>query len=544
MSVSMVNARWKRFQWFFFTAALLLLPIAAHAGGFRFTVAAYNVENLFDMTANHTEYPEFVPDSRYGWNQRMLDIKLNHIGRVIRDLDPDVIGLEEIESAAALRALQRRIAKMGVDYPYAAIAGEKNTTVRCAILSKFPIVSKKEIPVPGRHARNILEVRLDIHGRPLIVFVNHWKSKTGPESARLVYARALADAVSRLGKDTDYLLVGDFNADYNESDTLPEHPALNDTHGIAGINQVLDTETGGRLVTEAMLLKAKKRRLHYNLWLELPPSRRWSIDFFGRKGTPDAILLPRGLYDGKGIAYVDNSFGRFTPAYLFKNGRIYRWQRAADGHGRHLGKGYSDHLPVFARFTTAPFVFSEKSPVRHPKAKKMDIADLYGIRSGSSACYRLYDCVVVYKSGDSAVIQQKNGRAVYLFHAAAELTLGGIYRLTVSGLHRYHGNLEIKRVFDAHKTGTAGKLSDYYLNAANLDYTKPDLRNEVVERCDGVYRNGVLHYGRGRHIRVYFTRKRWVPENGRHIVLSGVRIGYHDHPELVVEKAGQVAVRK
>ena len=94
----------------------------------------------------------------------------------------------------------------------------------------------------------------------------------------------------------------------------------------------------------------------YNLWLELSPDRRWSYLYFDRKNTPDSLILPRALYDGNGIDYVDNSFDKFDPGFLF-DGRqnIYRWQRADRGRGKHLGRGYSDHLPVFALFSTEPF---------------------------------------------------------------------------------------------------------------------------------------------------------------------------------------------
>ncbi|CAD7771821.1 MAG: hypothetical protein KIIPBIDF_00327 [Candidatus Methanoperedenaceae archaeon GB50] len=45
--------------------------------------------------------------------------------------------------------------------------------------------------------------------------------------------------------------------------------------------------------------------------------------------------------------------------YLKEN-TIYRWQRDKNGMGRHLGKGYSDHLPIFAYFSTEPFYFKNK----------------------------------------------------------------------------------------------------------------------------------------------------------------------------------------
>jgi len=57
--------------------------------------------------------------------------------------------------------------------------------VKCAVLSRFPIVEKEEIQVDNRVARNILKITLDVDGNRIILFVNHWKSKRGPESMRI-----------------------------------------------------------------------------------------------------------------------------------------------------------------------------------------------------------------------------------------------------------------------------------------------------------------------------------------------------------------------
>ena len=85
--------------------------------------------------------------------------------------------------------------------------------------------------------------------------------------------------------------------------------------------------------------------------------------FSGRQESPDNIIVSKGLYDAKGISYSDNSFSKFQPDYLFEGKTVYRWQRAESGMGRHLGNGYSDHLPIFAYFSTEPFSFKNNDTV-------------------------------------------------------------------------------------------------------------------------------------------------------------------------------------
>lgn len=336
-------------------ACLVLLGWSGPAGARTFKVATYNVQNLFDLVRNGTEYEAYIPNTRMGWNRETAAIKYRNIARVINDLAPDILALQEVESRRALVSLRDAVALKGVSYPYLAIADKKPSAVKCALLSRFPIISKREIPVREQSSRNILVVTVKIGGSPLLLFVNHWKSKRGPESMRLPYARALRKAINTLQPGTDFIVLGDLNSNYNEWITFRSNAKLNDTGGRTGINHILGTIQGCRLVTEGMLVQQKKKGLLYNLWLELKPVRRWSYNFFGLKGSPDNIIVPRALYDKKGISYVDNSFKKFTRRYLFRKRAIFHWQRARNGKGRHLGMGFSDHLPVFALFSTDPF---------------------------------------------------------------------------------------------------------------------------------------------------------------------------------------------
>ena len=332
-----------------------------------FKVASYNLENLFDLTRDGTEYPEYIPNTGYGWTKDMANIKYTNIARVIKDLGADVVALQEVESKKALITLRDKLKDFGVDYPYLEIADSKATPVKCAALSKFPIVEKEEIQVDNKVARNILTITLDIDGNRIILFINHWKSKRDPESMRIAYAKTLRREINKLKEDVDFILIGDFNSNYNEYKTFRNSGRLNDTGGITGINHILrtikDFGKDSEMVNEKTLTKQAANEYLYNLWFEVSKTRRWSYNFFGEKGSPDNIIISKGLYDDKGISYSDNSFNKFQADYLFKGKAIYRWQRAESGVGRHLGKGYSDHLPIVAYFSTEPFCFKNNDTV-------------------------------------------------------------------------------------------------------------------------------------------------------------------------------------
>lgn len=320
-------------------------------------IATYNVENLFDLERSGHEYAEYIPDTPWQWNAKNYRIKLRNIARVIADIRPDVIALQEIESDRALRDLQIEIKRAGLYLPYRAIADAKQSTVKTALLSRIPFKTKREIRVTnGDRIRNILEVRLDTGGEPLYLFVNHWKSKSGPESLRLLSAEALKQRLDALG-DVDYVLLGDFNSDYDEKHLFLRKRKHNDTEGVTGINDVLQTMRDEKGVGYDELPRC--RSCAYNLWYELPGPQRWSHNFYGQKEALDHIIISPAMADGKGIEYVKGSFTRFRPDYLFdKKGALYRWQRSRTYPKHHIGKGFSDHLPVYADFmqerTAAP----------------------------------------------------------------------------------------------------------------------------------------------------------------------------------------------
>ncbi len=526
-----------------------------------FKIASYNVENLFDLKTDKTEYPDYQPNGRTGWTRAMLSAKLANITRVIKDLDADIVALQEIETRTALDLLQQSLANAGAVYEYSAISRQPSAAVKCALLSRFPVTAQESIAVgktDRASARHILKVRLKIADRPLIVYVNHWKSKAGPESRRMVSAETLAREIESLGCDTDYVLTGDFNSDYNEYETFQKIERLNDTGGRTGINHLLGTTAEGRLVDESFLAAQNGCGFLYNLWLEVPAYRRWSVNFFGRKNSPDSIIVPKALYDDNGISYVDDSFDRFDPDYLFAENRVFRWQRAArngkPGTGRHLGRGFSDHLPVVAKFSTAPFRIagSSASAASGPPAVAT-IADLYRYDRHDRDAFpvRLENAVVIYRHRENAVLKQRNGRAVYVYRAAPDLATGRVCHLTVTAVNRFYGNFEITGLRDIQPVDTVPDLSPFYLSGngygkvsgREIDFSAPELCNEVISQASGIVADGWFFYGDNHKIRIYFKDPARAPKDFSSIVLHQVRIGYHHHPEIIVEKLEQSKTR-
>lgn len=330
--------------------ALLLAFLISFLGGLEVKIASYNVENLFDMNTDGNEYEEYIPNGDWGWNEDIYRVKLRNTAQVISGINADIIGLQEIESETALKALKAELNRQGLYYRYYLFARNKNSSVNTALLSRYPIQSGLRHPITynGRY-RDILEAKIDINGKPLRVFVNHWKSKSGPESKRILSAKRLSQRLAELSENEPFVLLGDFNSHYEEYKTFLKSRKHNDTDGITGINHVLKTiDDEGNPITYVSL---KNNDGHlYNLWYELDEKKRWSHQYKGKGEGLDNMIISPALADGEGIEYVRGSFERFDPDFLFYKGKVFRWQHSKTHPKHHLGEGYSDHLPIYALF--------------------------------------------------------------------------------------------------------------------------------------------------------------------------------------------------
>jgi len=493
-----------------------------------FSVASYNVENLFDAKSQGSEYNDYKPGT-HNWNEHMAQIKLNHTAEVICDLNSDIVGLQEIENKFVFQELISRLEQVGCEYQYSAITSKTNAPIQVALLSRYPIKYQREITVsPSPKVRNILEVYLEAEDMPLRVFVNHWKSKSqnGKESARVRSATALANRISQLPRGDEYIIIGDLNSRYDAPHTLESK--LDDTNGLTAIGDVINTYKDNRLINKAEIITSPKG-MHYNLWGELPPSNRWNHQFFNDKSTIDHILVPQTLFDKKGIEYKDGTFMVFAPSYL-KNryGGINRWMIK---NGKHKGRGYSDHLPLKAGFTMTPFKLS--SNITQYKTSKQPIEYLYK-HEAINGDVLLENAVVIWKRGANAIIKQTpNARGVFLYKCAKGLKVGGKYDLLVHEIKNYNGLKEVTHLSIAKQKMSDIAVEPFILNAKNLDMSIGNRQNEVIQNISGIYKNKKIYFS-NRSLPIFFKTRVALPQDGSKIKISYGHLGYYKKLQLVV----------
>jgi len=356
-----------------------------------FIVLVYNVENLFDADSRAL-FRDYQPP-RY--TRYHVLTKLESITHIVSQFEdgrgPDIILFQEIEVDqtngeavpdydAILRGYAhttiRDMLGAGFDEAVADLPAEAlllkamadagmtgYTVVRAentqlghsrslaqknVTFTRFPV--RSAISHPTLNARAILEVEVEVDGARLYLFNNHWKSGAGnlaDEQTRIANARVLRarlDTILAEDPSADIIVAGDFNSHHNQRQRYPQMraTALNDVLGSQG---------------DELAIRHRWPRALYNLWFELPPEGRASDAYQGEWGTLMQMLLTRGLYDYRGVQYVDNSFGvaKIPGANVSDNGLPKRWSFDAP-----RGAGYSDHFPIYAKFITVEDNASER----------------------------------------------------------------------------------------------------------------------------------------------------------------------------------------
>ena len=530
---------------------LIILPIIPFIlYSTELKIATYNVENLFDDVANGTEYEEFIPN-RHNWTKAVLDKKLEHISQVICDLNADVIGLEEVENNRALKLLQERLKQKGCKYPYSAITHKKGSAIQVALLSKVNLTHKKDIKVSYSSSdRDILVAELNTEPK-LTIFVNHWRSKKAAESQRVKYAKALINRIKKMPKGKEYIILGDFNSEYNECTNISEKD--NDANGICGVDNVLKTYKNGRLIRFRDKVVDLKL-YHYNLWSELPAHKRWSHDFYGSKSAIDSIIIPPTLNDKKGWFYKKGSFKVFKKRYLFKKNKKYTLNRWEYKHSKHTGKGYSDHLPIYAIFSNKntkelkyeslldkiwkmfiPAVKEEKSDKKEEKIKVLTIDTLYKWKYLKKPII-LKDACVIYKRGDFGVIKSSpNSKAITLYKSAEGLKEGVCYDFKVYKKKKYFG---LDEITDLDIIEEKNKIDvDKFIHKFSDELMSSDKDNigDMVKDIEGIYKNGYIMVDNNRYKLYLKEKKRGLLKKNSHLYIKKAQIGYYKgEKELVV----------
>ena len=317
------------------------VPFMATASTLR--VATWNVENLFDADDDplNPGDDEFTPNGLQQWTGEIYRLKLDHLAELIAEMQPDIIGLAEVENRRVLEDLRETLATAHGYHLPEIIHREGNDFrgIEVALLSKYKPTDTRWLT--GNPAgREMICATFSTGASELIIIMCHWKSKLIPagmtekdtDNIRAREARVARRAVERkLRKNPDAAII--VMGDFNDNVTSP-----------------ILTVDGG-LLTSRDALKTNPLCL-YNLSAGLPESERGTFYYYTGKmwNTLDSISVSQGLLDVGVDTWTvqEGSYRVFKyPAHLGKDNtpKSFRLVRPKDRESYYI-YGYSDHFPV------------------------------------------------------------------------------------------------------------------------------------------------------------------------------------------------------
>jgi endonuclease/exonuclease/phosphatase family metal-dependent hydrolase len=181
-------------------------------------VMDWNVHDFFDTVYDNPD--EAVPSA--------ADYKAKRaaIGKVIKELAPDVVMFAEVETQAMLQDLAKN--ELGDAYPSAVVfEGNDMRGINVGLLSKIApdkvVTHKDEYFTKNgtngpsyRYTRDCLEVHLTVNGRHMALLGVHFRAKGPPDDpdkrlAEAQHTRAIADGLMAEDPGMGIIVLGDYN---------------------------------------------------------------------------------------------------------------------------------------------------------------------------------------------------------------------------------------------------------------------------------------------------------------------------------------------
>lgn len=198
----------------------------------KITFACWNVQTFFDAENDGVEYSEYKDYSK--WSKEKYLVRLGRLCQVMTTLNPDVVVFEEIENSAVVHDISNLLAgktwSKKNNWNYASFAKNNGDAIGCAVFSKFPIENVKlhNLKIMTQcteqpQMRPLFQFSVFVGNHELVVFANHWKSKSGGEEETEIW-RDWQELVceneiqKNWSKREDFacILCGDFNRDVED----------------------------------------------------------------------------------------------------------------------------------------------------------------------------------------------------------------------------------------------------------------------------------------------------------------------------------------
>jgi len=310
-------------------------------------VGFYNLENYYD-TINDPKVndDEFTPDGANAYTGKVFIKKVENLADVVSKMGMDkttdgltLLGVAEIENDDVLKVLCNHPKLKSRNWKTVHFQGPDERGVDCGLLynpALFKVLTAQSLTVPvdsgDRPTRDVLYVAGKIGNEVVHVFVNHWPSRRGGESAtrekRKTAARVskhIIDSLMQIDPMTKIINMGDLNDDpINESITV-----------VLGTKWKIDEVQKGGL---------------YNPWTSFYKKGIGTTAYQDSWGIFDQIIISYGFLKriSGGLQYQEAEI--FNRNFMIEKFGQYKGYPKRSYSNGVWNDGYSDHYPTIVYF--------------------------------------------------------------------------------------------------------------------------------------------------------------------------------------------------
>lgn len=303
-----------------------------------FTVAFYNVENLFDTVNNpFTADDDYTPLSKRRWNEQKYYHKIKKISSVISQLGnkqsaytPALVGLVEVENSKVVKDLIKHKNLSYFNYDFVHYDSPDERGIDVALLYNkdfFEFISSETHTLhltdengEVDYTRDLLVVEGRLNGELVHVLVNHWPSRRDGEEEtkdkRIKAAQLVQEVIEGIKykeKNSKFIIMGDFNDD-------PTSESVNDF-----------------LVTDDL----------YNPMKSLFKEGKGTLTFYGKWHLFDQIIFSRDFFDSEKSSHTFLKAKILNKDWLRTNRGKFKGSPFRTYIGPWYKGGFSDHFPVY-----------------------------------------------------------------------------------------------------------------------------------------------------------------------------------------------------
>ncbi|MFS4415363.1 endonuclease [Maribacter sp. 2307ULW6-5] len=305
----------------------------------KFTVAFYNLENLFDAEDDaHTLDDDFTPNGFKRWTTERYQKKLGQLARTLVRIGADghghipvMVGVAEVENHKVLKDLLATPPLDQTDYQYVHYESPDERGIDTGLIFRsrfFQLLHSEPLPLMVENnngerdtTRDILYVKGKLNGELIHLFVNHWPSRRQgseeTEHKRIAAAEVVKDKIKGIEAQwphANIIVMGDFNDDPNSKSI-----------------QTLLAGTSLFNPMEKLHRPKKKGSSHYK--------KQWNLF--------DQLLLSHSFFNYEKGTHSFDSAHIFDDASLMERKGKYKGSPYRTYVGKKYLGGYSDHFPVY-----------------------------------------------------------------------------------------------------------------------------------------------------------------------------------------------------